>query len=571
LIEDAFDGLHHRDHFEFMGIPRDATDTQVKEAYFRLAKPFHPDTRLDPRLSDLKDKRDAVFIRLGQAYEVLRTKGSRGRYAASLATPAASESVPSAGEPPVSEAAHAAWLAHESLLTAEEHHREGRYWDAIQLFESTIPRLEGPEKLRARVGLARALMKNPNWAKRAEESLHALLQEHPQSVEALLVLAELYRSTQMRSRASPCRRASRSTATTGKPLPRCASSSPPTGLGSARPTPARSSRSSSATSPDRFRGTIGSSSMGTGLAIAILGLGAASAAARELVLRRRVRTGEDERRGLATTRERLLREQEMLRESEVRYRQLVEAAEDIIYKTDAQGHVVYANPAALQAFGMTEGEIIGQDIFELIRPDYREQARRFCGDQATRDPQYLVRFPFLTRQGRVWVGQRVQPRVGGRRAGFQAMARNITERKLVEEAIEREREQLRQIVTHAPVAMAMLDREGRHLAHSTPWLKYAGYEGLSMVASPSRRCRLSFPASTTRSSRACWRERWCRSRGRDHAERWLQFYMRWTAQPWRGPDGRSRASSWWPRTSTCWCGPGGRPQRRASSPSSWPT
>jgi tetratricopeptide (TPR) repeat protein len=201
-IVEAFEGLRHRDHFEFMGISRDANDAQVKEAYFRLARPFHPDTRLDPRLSDLKDKRDAVFIRLGQAYEVLRTRGSRTRYAATLQAEASSDAAPSSsGEPPVSEAAHAAWLAHESLLTAEEHYRDGRYWDAIQLFESTIPRLEGPEKLRARVGLARALMKNPNWAKRAEESLHALLQEHPQSVEALLVLAELYRSTQMRSRA----------------------------------------------------------------------------------------------------------------------------------------------------------------------------------------------------------------------------------------------------------------------------------------------------------------------------------------------------------------------------------
>jgi cytochrome c-type biogenesis protein CcmH/NrfG len=37
--------------------------------------------------------------------------------------------------------------------------------------------------------------------KRAEESLHVLLQEHPHSVEAVMVLAELYRSTQMRSRA----------------------------------------------------------------------------------------------------------------------------------------------------------------------------------------------------------------------------------------------------------------------------------------------------------------------------------------------------------------------------------
>jgi tetratricopeptide (TPR) repeat protein len=202
-IQEAFDGLRSMDHFEFLGVPRDADDAQVKDAYFRLAKPFHPDTRLDPRLSDLKDKREAVFIRLGQAYEILRTKGSRGRYAATLAPPVTSglEGDGSSPEPPVSEAAHAAWLAHESLLAAEEHHREGRYWDAIQLLESTIPRLEGPERLRARVALARAQMKNPNWLKRAEESLHALLQEHPQSVEALLVLAELYRSTQMRSRA----------------------------------------------------------------------------------------------------------------------------------------------------------------------------------------------------------------------------------------------------------------------------------------------------------------------------------------------------------------------------------
>ena len=170
---------------------------QVREAYFRMAKHFHPDTRLDARLADLQDKRSAVFIRLGEAYEALRTPASRARYAASLG---AVQGGP-ADEPPISDAAHEAWLAQESVAAAEEHHREGRYWDAIQLLESTIPRLEGAAKLRARVALARAQMKNPNWVKRAEEALHALLQEHPHSVDALLVLGELYRSTQMRSRA----------------------------------------------------------------------------------------------------------------------------------------------------------------------------------------------------------------------------------------------------------------------------------------------------------------------------------------------------------------------------------
>jgi serine/threonine protein kinase/cytochrome c-type biogenesis protein CcmH/NrfG len=198
MILEAFEGLETRDHFEFMGLARSVTDLQVKEAYFRMAKPFHPDTHLHPRLSELQEKRDAVFVRLGHAYETLRTTAGRARYAASLNTPKAPSN---STEEPFSEAAHAAWLAHESLLSAEEHHREGRYWDAIQLLESTIPRLEGAEKLRARVALARAQMKNPNWVKRAEESLHALLQEHPHSVDAVLVLAELYRSTQMRSRA----------------------------------------------------------------------------------------------------------------------------------------------------------------------------------------------------------------------------------------------------------------------------------------------------------------------------------------------------------------------------------
>ena len=48
-----------------------------------LAKRFHPDTHHDPALGDLGAKLEAVFIRLGEAYEVLRnprTRGLRGRH-----------------------------------------------------------------------------------------------------------------------------------------------------------------------------------------------------------------------------------------------------------------------------------------------------------------------------------------------------------------------------------------------------------------------------------------------------------------------------------------------------------
>jgi tetratricopeptide (TPR) repeat protein len=201
MIIEAHEGLSSKDHFEFMGISRAATDAQVKEAYFRLAKPFHPDTRLDPRLAALQPRRDAVFLRLGQAYEALRTASGRKRYLESLGHASLGRGQGATADNPVSDGAHAAWLAREDLATAEEHHREGRYWDAIQLLENTIPRLEGAERVRARVALARSQMKNPNWVKRAEESLHALLQESPDSIEACLVLGELYRTSQMRTRA----------------------------------------------------------------------------------------------------------------------------------------------------------------------------------------------------------------------------------------------------------------------------------------------------------------------------------------------------------------------------------
>jgi len=57
--------------FEVLGVPRDATEAQVREAYFRLAKRFHPDVHHDPALSDLREQLEQIFGRLNEAYEEL--------------------------------------------------------------------------------------------------------------------------------------------------------------------------------------------------------------------------------------------------------------------------------------------------------------------------------------------------------------------------------------------------------------------------------------------------------------------------------------------------------------------
>ena len=53
-----------RNHYTVLGLTRDATDAEVKAAYFGLAKRFHPDTLAE--LSDLHDTVEAIFTAAGR-------------------------------------------------------------------------------------------------------------------------------------------------------------------------------------------------------------------------------------------------------------------------------------------------------------------------------------------------------------------------------------------------------------------------------------------------------------------------------------------------------------------------
>jgi two-component system, sensor histidine kinase and response regulator len=230
-----------------------------------------------------------------------------------------------------------------------------------------------------------------------------------------------------------------------------------------------------------------------------------------------------------------------LRASEAQYRQLVESADDLIYRTDAEGRFTYLNPAVAEALGAEESMLLDTGFREWIRPDYREQARQFYEDQRVQGiPNTYCEFPMVSRAGEeVWLGQRVQLALeDGAFAGFLAVARNITERKRAEQALEREREQLRQIVTHAPVAMAMLDREGRHVAHSTRWLRYVGVREPSVVGRTLRELWPDMPERYDRIlARAFAGE--VVSEAEDALERadGSKVWLRWSVHPWRDVGG----------------------------------
>ena len=136
-----------------------------------------------------------------------------------------------------------------------------------------------------------------------------------------------------------------------------------------------------------------------------------------------------------------------MRESEERYRTLVENASDIIFRTDNNGHFTFVNPAALRITGYEEAEIIGKHYSLLIHPDMRNEAIKFFGRQFIKRIQNTyLEYPPLTKEGHeLWFGQNTQLLVeDGHVTGFQAVARDITERKRAEEALEEERRRLQQ-------------------------------------------------------------------------------------------------------------------------------
>jgi len=65
--------MEFKDYYKVMGVARDATEAQIKQAYRKLARKYHPD------VSKEKDAEER-FKEVGEAYEVLRSPEKRAAY-----------------------------------------------------------------------------------------------------------------------------------------------------------------------------------------------------------------------------------------------------------------------------------------------------------------------------------------------------------------------------------------------------------------------------------------------------------------------------------------------------------
>ena len=215
-ILEVLERARARSHFEVLGLARTATDAEVREAGQRFTRRFHPDAPVAPEAAHLRREMEVVFIRVAEAYEVLRDPGRRARHQSMLgavpppppsARPAPSSDpevrttptgVPAAPDPD-SDLRLAALVVKEArTLLAQD-----RNWDAIRKLEDAMALAPGSKVNQSlRVLLAHATGKNPKWQKRAEEILLSVIQENAYTPDAHLELGALYKRAGLKARAA---------------------------------------------------------------------------------------------------------------------------------------------------------------------------------------------------------------------------------------------------------------------------------------------------------------------------------------------------------------------------------
>lgn len=162
-----------------------------------------------------------------------------------------------------------------------------------------------------------------------------------------------------------------------------------------------------------------------------------------------------------------------LRESEERYRRLIEEARVVMFTADLAGRFTFVSSRVQELLGYSSEELLGRFYGELVDPEWYEQVRDTYLDQLRRRlPETVIEFPVIDRQGqRRWVEQTgILLYAQNEPAGYQCLVKDITDRKelaLERDLLESRRREnqtlLQAILDYTPALVFIKDPQSRYL------------------------------------------------------------------------------------------------------------
>ena len=232
-----------------------------------------------------------------------------------------------------------------------------------------------------------------------------------------------------------------------------------------------------------------------------------------------------------------------IRESEQKFRAVFEGAEFGIAVSELKGDRVTVNPAYQRMLGCTADEMRSLSIFDkLTHPDDVESDLNSFKQLAAGEVDHLhLDKRYLLRDGRlVWANVKLSlvRDAAGTPQYILGLAADITERKRAEEELRGSERHLRAFIEHAPVAVAMFDREIRYLAASRRWITDYGFghsnlTGICLydqIPNLPEKWRESHRRGLVGEKQHLGEDVWIRA---DGAEQWVSS----SVYPWSDPQG----------------------------------
>lgn len=196
------------DPHEILGVSPHATREEIRDAYYRLARDFHPDRHLNAPL-ETRRQVDAIFARITEAYEAIRDGAEKPTVLApmplSAVTPTPRSPAPTragAPSPATPPAAASAETTAQREARAEQAFQDARTKIAARDFAGAVALLREAVTLRPDVAryhflLGTTLAAHPKMQREAETALKKAAELDQFNTAPLVALGQLYARANM--------------------------------------------------------------------------------------------------------------------------------------------------------------------------------------------------------------------------------------------------------------------------------------------------------------------------------------------------------------------------------------
>ena len=171
------------------------------------------------------------------------------------------------------------------------------------------------------------------------------------------------------------------------------------------------------------------------------------------------------------------RAEQTMRENEARYRAVVENQTELVCRYQTDTKLTFVNEAYCRYFGKTREELIGVSFLSLLPESAREVAKQHV-ESLIKKPRVLINeHEVIQPDGGLgwqqWVDYAIFD-ADGRIVEFQAVGRDITERKEAERRLEESERRFRTLTTFPPVVIFQTDAQGNCTFVNGYWCQLTG-------------------------------------------------------------------------------------------------